>query len=216
MIYEFPDASAAIRQGDIFESLPQVQISLAQLFLVGEEDGTTETRRWEDVLTEEFVRLVVTARPVTGIVITQDCDTQRADLITLCAVQPMKDIVVEPTPRPEKFFDQLRTQCQKNLKWFYLPPDPRIGFADRMAVDFQVTFTVPRADLEALRRLRRGRLIHEADEHFRERLSDFFRRYPVDEWYPLSREEFVAYQAKVAKDATPRPWQLPAAAVAAG
>lgn len=207
MIYEYPDDSAAIRQGDIFASLPQVHFTLSELFTVGEEPGSTYARKWEEVLNSELVRLIVTARPVTAIVITQDCDTIRADQITLCVIQPIKDVLGQDAPKePKKFISVLMEQSKKNQKWFYLPPDTRIGFTDRMAVDFQVTLTVPRYDLERLRRLRLGRLNVEADEHFRERLSEFFRRYPVDEWYPLTPAEFDIYRLK-ATDATPRPWQ---------
>jgi len=106
------------------------------------------------------------------------------------------------------FQERVRSFNKKNLKWFYLPEDKQIGFTRKMAVDFQVTFTILKADLEDLRFLRRGRLYPEADEHFRERLSEFFRRYPVDEWYPLNREEFGHYQ-KRAPLAKPRQWQQP-------
>jgi len=82
----------------------------------------------------------------------------------------------------------------QNLKWFYLPPDPTIGFMDRMAVDFLSTLRVSRGDLENARHLRRGRLNTVADEHFRERLAEFFRRYPYNEWYAFNKQEFEAYR----------------------
>jgi len=75
-----------------------------------------------------------------------------------------------------------------------------------MAVDFTVTLRVPRAELEELRSLRRGRLNPVADEHFRERIAEFFRRYPYDEWYPLNQEELEAYRREY-PDTPPFPWQ---------
>jgi hypothetical protein len=45
-----------------------------------------------------------------------------------------------------------------------------------------------------------------ADEHFRERIADFFRRYPYDEWYALNHEELAAYQQEY-PDTNPYPWQ---------
>jgi len=82
-----------------------------------------------------------------------------------------------------------------NQKWYYLPPDPNLGF-DRMAADFTSVFEVPREMLEKhLETLRLGRLNDEvAWPHFRERVSQFFRRYPYDEWYPLSSEEVDLYE----------------------
>ena len=65
-----------------------------------------------------------------------------------------------------------------------------------MAVDFMVTLRVPRDELEDIRDLRKGRLNEVADEHFRERISEFFRRYPYDEWYPLNSEELQAYTSE--------------------
>jgi hypothetical protein len=75
-----------------------------------------------------------------------------------------------------------------------------------MGVDFLVTIRIPRTDLEGLRTLRRGRLNNTADEHFRERISEFFRRYPYDEWYTLNPEELTEYQ-KEHPETEPYPWQ---------
>jgi hypothetical protein len=38
-----------------------------------------------------------------------------------------------------------------------------------------------------------GRLNDVATEHFRESLGQFYRRYPYNEWYPLTPEEAAAY-----------------------
>ena len=76
-----------------------------------------------------------------------------------------------------------------------------------MAADFQTVFRIPRAELESRRlSLRRGRLNSLAGSHFRERLSEFFRRYPYDEWYPLDRVEMDVY-AKAYPEAERFPWQ---------
>ena len=75
-----------------------------------------------------------------------------------------------------------------------------------MATDFTVTIRLPREDLEQFRFCRQGRLNDVADEHFRERLSEFFRRYPYDEWYSLDDEELAEYK-KRHPDSKPFPWQ---------
>ncbi|HUW31054.1 MAG TPA: hypothetical protein VM223_05525, partial [Planctomycetota bacterium] len=56
-----------------------------------------------------------------------------------------------------------------------------------------VTLRVLRLDLEALRHRRRGRLNDVALAHFRERVAEFYRRYPYNEWYPLNKDELKAY-----------------------
>ena len=38
------------------------------------------------------------------------------------------------------------------------------------------------------------------------RLSDYFRRYPYDEWYPFDKAEFAAY-LEVNPGTPPFPWQ---------
>lgn len=81
-----------------------------------------------------------------------------------------------------------------NLKWFYLPPSNEVGFNEKKVVDFQTIIRINREDMEKLRGVYRiGRLNSVAVEHFRERLGEFFRRYPYNEWYPFSKEEFVEY-----------------------
>jgi hypothetical protein len=75
-----------------------------------------------------------------------------------------------------------------------------------MGVEFMTTLRVARVDLESLRNLRKGRLNWIAEEHFRERIAEFFRRYPYDEWYPLDTSEFSEYE-KEYPDVHPFPWQ---------
>jgi hypothetical protein len=69
-----------------------------------------------------------------------------------------------------------------------------------------VTVRLRRVDLEALRSHPSGRLNTTAGEHFREhfreRISEFYRRYPYDEWCALNPQEFEAYKAKY-PDTTP-------------
>jgi hypothetical protein len=81
-----------------------------------------------------------------------------------------------------------------------------VGFKDKMGVDFLVTIRVSRIDLERLRPLRKCCLNETARDHFRERISDFFRRYSYNEWYPLNTEEFNAYRGDY-PDTEPYPWQ---------
>ncbi len=210
LIYEFPDTSSPIRQGDIFRALPRVELSLQDLSVVL-EDQQTEVVSWEVLRhNPEPLTAIVGLRSVWAIVITQDCDTIRAPDISLCEVKPFVDVVklaFEPKNAKE-WVEQLKRQAILNLKWFYLPPDPTIGFSERMAVDFLATIRIQRVDLEESRHLRGGRLNVTADEHFRERLAEYFRRYPYNEWYPFNKDEFDAYKAKYPGESiTPYPYQ---------
>ena len=207
MIYEFPDQTAPIRQGDIFIGLPRVDLSLEEILLVDEVGE--RIAKWKDLANHSNpFNIIVPVRPVASIVATQDCDAYNSRDITLCEIREFRDVErkSKDTRSPKKWKSILTQHARLNQKWFYLPPDEQLGFSDKMGVDFLVTLRVPREDLDNLRSLRRGRLNAVADEHFRERIGEFFRRYPYDEWYALDKEEMAAY-SKEYRDAELFPWQ---------
>jgi hypothetical protein len=208
VIYDYPSLDLPIRQGDIFIGLPRVEVSLEQVVII-EEDGELTALHWREIVGRQAeLAAVFPVRPVMAIVATQDCDATRARDITLCEIQAFRDVERKSaqTSKPKKWKDLLTQHARINQKWFYLPPDARIGFTDKMAADFMVTLQVPRTDLEAFRDFRKGRLNQVADEHFRERIAEFFRRYPYDEWYALDADELKAYSDEY-PDTIPYPWQ---------
>lgn len=207
MIYEFPESAAPIRQGDIFVGLPRIDISLNEIIVVSESGESVA--RWSDIESKgEPINVIVPVRSVAAIVATQDCDAVNGRDITLCEIGHFRDIERQGAnaSSPKAWKSIITQQARKNQKWFYLPPDKKIGFSDKLAVDFMVTMRFSRTELEALKHLRKGRLNSIADEHFRERIGEFFRRYPYDEWYPLNPEELSAYITEY-PDTRPFPWQ---------
>ncbi len=207
MIYEFPDQTASIRQGDIFIGLPRIDLSLERI-LLADEEGERVTK-WEELANQSSpVDIIVSARSVASIVATQDCDASHSRDITLCEIRKFRDVErkSKDTKSAKSWKNLLTQHARLNQKWFYLPPSDQLGFSDKMAVDFLVTLRVPREDLENLLSLRRGRLNPIADEHFRERIGEFFRRYPYDEWYALDKKEMAEYK-KEYPDAEPFDWQ---------
>lgn len=207
MIYEFPENAEPIRQGDIFIGLPRIDISLNEVLVAEEKEERIVT--WAEIAERGIpVNIIVPSRPVTAIVASQNCDALNSRDITLCEIREFKDVEGKSknTTSPKSWKNIITQQARINQKWFYLPPDPKIGFKQKMAADFRVTLRVPREDLESLRSLRKGRLSSIADEHFRERIAEFFRRYPYDEWYPLDEKEMEAYNREY-PDAKPFPWQ---------
>lgn len=207
VIYEFPDSTAPIRQGDIFFGLPRIDISLDRVIMVNQLGERIST--WEDIAEKgEPVNIMVPVQPVNAIVVTQDCDNIRNQYITLCEIRNFTDVEgkCKNITAPKSWRKIITQHARINQKWFYLPPDNNIPFTDKMAVDFIVTLRVLRTDLENLRDLRRGRLNDIADEHFRERIGEFFRRYPYDEWYPLDNDEMNSYINDY-PEVNPFPWQ---------
>lgn len=207
MIYEFPEQTDPIRQGDIFIGLPRIDLSLQNVLLV-EEEGE-RVAKWEELANQrDPINIIVPVRSVAAIVATQDCDASRSRDITLCEIREFRDVErkSKETKSPKKWKNILTQHARINQKWFYLPTSKQLGFSNKMAVDFLVTLRVPREDLEKLPLLRRGRLNAIADEHFRERIGEFFRRYPYDEWYALDEQEMSEY-TKEYPDAEPFQWQ---------
>lgn len=208
MIYEYPALDTPIRQGDIFLGLPRVEISLGRIAVIEGSEETVE-REWRQIaVLGEAVTAILPVRPVSAIVATQDCDAIHARDITLCEIRPFRDVErkSQHTTSPRSWKNLITQHARINQKWFYLPPNEMLGFVDKMAVDFMVTIRVPRTDLLELRELRKGRLNEIADEHFRERIAEFFRRYPYDEWYALDDAELEAYMSEY-PDVSPFPWQ---------
>ncbi len=224
MIYERVAPATPIRQGDIFRDLPRVDVSLEMMTVIAREDGEAHPveQDWLDALTDKdvvevpeeensprFVRAVLPLAAVNAIVITQDCDALQDEELSFCEIGLLPEIwkQIAQVSSLKKYADMLTRQGSDQIKFFYLPSDEEVaGFSKRMAVDFSSVLRLPRTELEALKQLRIGRLNDEAYQHFREKLSEYFRRYPVDPWYSLSKEEFEEY-AKNREGVSPRPWQ---------
>jgi hypothetical protein len=211
LIYEFPPREAPIRQDDIFIRMPRVEMpSLGSALAVTDAEGNESVGSWTDIAQDETPVIVsVAVRPVTAIVTTQDCDAVRAPEIVLCEIRRFEEVEgrAKNVTSTKRLVDLITQHARINQKWFYLPPDKGIGFDSRMAVDFRVTVRVLREDLEELKKTSRvGRLNVVAEAHFRERLGEFSRRYPYDEWYSLSAEELEEY-CKGREGVHPFPWQ---------
>ncbi len=209
MIYEPVNDDEPLRQGDIFVGLPMLDLPADELSII-HDDGRIESTPWEELRPAEGDTALVAVRLTTAVVGSQDCDTARAPDITLYEARPFGEVEGKiggtPPTSAKKWVSVIVTHSRINQKWFYLPPDLDFGIEVRMGVDFNTAIRLPRLALEQLLSRRVGRLNHVADEHFRERLAEYYRRYPYDEWYPLNREEFEAYKGN-APDAEPFPWQ---------
>jgi len=208
MIYDFPEPSSPIGQGDIFFGVPILDLTDDELPIIDDE-GNAQTLPWEAFASaSENVSAIVAVRPTIAIVGTQECDALRAPNITLFEVRPFRDVErkSKDTSKPSKWVPLITQHARINQKWFYLPADERLGFSEKMGADFLTPIRIPRLTLERLLSFRKGRLNEVAKQHFRERLAEFFRRYAYDEWYPLTGEELAEYQ-KNHPEVEPFPWQ---------
>jgi len=209
VIYEYPNLDDPIEQGDIFVSLPRPDVPLDEVAFLAPSGPMRAS--WEKLALRGLpVKATIQLTPVSAIVISQDCDALRGPHVSLCEIQNFRLVerkAADTPDKPKKWQSMLTQQAHINQKWFYLPPNPDLGWDDKMAADFRMTLRLPLDGLLRLRHFRKARLIEIASEHFRERIADFFRRYSYDEWYPLSPDEFDEYQKDGHPDAAPFDWQ---------
>jgi hypothetical protein len=213
MIYEAVNPASPISQGDIFTGIPCVEVP-PDCVNVPQEDGQFRRLRWEDFALPpgEECNALLPVRSVVAIVGNQDCDARRSVDLTLFEIRPFHKVEGKANPKTsDKGWVSILTQHARiNQKWFYLPPSAQCEFAEKMGVDFQLSLRVPRVALEKMIDRRKARLNEIALDHFRERISEFFRRYSYDEWYALNLSEFEIYRKNYPDD-PPEPfqWQRP-------
>jgi hypothetical protein len=197
VIYDFPSPAEPIRQGDIFYPLPAPVLRLREVGSVS-ETGVIKVVNWIDLEPAEGTVIQVPVEPSWAIAASQDCDAARAPVISMFCIDLFERVTGLTSPKtPKKWVHMITKRSRQNARWFYLPEDKGLGFEERMAVDFERMLQVVRRDLvKDLWLLRKGRLNDVALEHYRESIAYYFRRYPYDEWYPLAKEEFEAYNAE--------------------
>jgi hypothetical protein len=223
MIYERVSADEPIRQGDILIDVPRVDISLSEINVLARDasDDSIDPRRmsWAEAIKDDevsqtreehgqhtsLVRAVLPVSSVMGVVVTQDCDALRAEDLSLCEIAPLpaidKGALDQKTPK-----NWAKFLCRDQVRWLYLPVDDGFGIRHRMAVDFRSILRLPRQEL-SVQEMRIARLNTEARDYFREKVSQFFRRYAFNRWFPLTKEECEAYEAEFKETVQRYPWQ---------
>jgi hypothetical protein len=208
VIYEYPDKNQPIKQGDIFYPLPLISLDLNKMAILSEK-GDFEEANWQIIQNREKIVVNTPLKQTWGIVATQDCDASRAPIISLFGIGIFMEITgFKDLPKtPRKWVNMITQNSRLNARWFYLPSDEKVGFEERMAVNFHLVFHIFRDNLEQyVEELRKGRLNKVAFQHYRESIAQYFRRYPYDEWYPLNNDEFAEYN-KEKGPVEPFEWQ---------
>ncbi len=92
MFYDFPSSSDPIRQGDIFMNVPCVAFDSWEELSVLEEGEEPVSLTWEEIVTgKRDVVAILGIVPVPAIVVTQTCDAQRKERITLCQIVELSE-----------------------------------------------------------------------------------------------------------------------------
>src|SRR5215475_1392442 len=113
MIYESANGDEPIKQGDIFNSIPRVDFLFATVAIMDGEEQREIT--WKDAIADSSVPVVAVlpVKPVTGIVITQDCDTVRGEYICLAEVADFATATGKTFPTSAKKWQSLIKQHAK-------------------------------------------------------------------------------------------------------
>jgi hypothetical protein len=196
VVYDLLETDCPIRQGDIFYPLPYTEVSLNNIQSLQKNDRAemaVAVSNWDGLLEREEIVIITALRKTWGIIASQNCDASRIPNISLFQIEQYHTVNPTPPTNPKKWITTLTERACKNASWFYLPIDERLGIHDRMIVNFHKVFQIPRADLERNIKLRKGRLVDVAYEHYRESIAQYYRRYPYNEWYPMNREEAALY-----------------------
>lgn len=186
--YKKPIDTDDIQQGDIFKDLPFTELSLDEMVIYNDEEPQISIKSWEQVKDNPQVITSVKILKKTGIVITQDCDNLRNDFISLALVTELTTLseINRTPPRTDlKWTEYIKGLHKRyNYRIFYLPENIRYSIRERMCVDLDVIFQLPKDNLLARRtQLRKAKLGEESIMHFRDNLSKYFTRYANNEWY---------------------------------
>jgi hypothetical protein len=190
MIFEAVAETEPIRQGDIFIGIPFCRFNLEKIpvFITS---GNLAPLQWKDIDSDE-VKILASLERADGIVLTQDCDCLRSPSISF-----MKIVNWEKSFQTDKnWMNAIIELSTKKLDSFYLPIDEKWDLNERKIVEFETVFQLDRSTIKTLRNLRKCRLNQEALEHFRWKVSHFFRRYSYDEYYALASSEMDEYEIK--------------------
>lgn len=212
-----------IEQGDIFLGLPFFEMDSSEIYRMKE----SSERVYKPIRTNledidfkeesEVTNMLINAKIRPSIVITQNCDLDRADgYISYCAIRKYADFdkTQLKTPLSGKQLNTIVRQSDEQRKYFYLPQEDN-DFPDRMAVDFSLIGHIKKDVAKRLIEKRKFRLNDLALEHFKVKLSFYFKKYAYNRWYVLDKDEFAEYYNHCSKSDSPEelsgispfPWQ---------
>ncbi len=190
--YTAPSNSDPLEQGDIFAGLPLPVLHWDSIEYVNNLLDL-ETKNLSDLGDEPFHAQIKVDR-VYGVLCSQNCDVIRGDSLLFAQIRPFHEVMpsYKDKTSPKEWKDLITKNSRLNAGWFYLPKES--PFIERMAIDFSSMIMVRRINGYPYENMRIARLPNVANDHFRAKLSDYFRRYAYDEWYPLSMEELEKYK----------------------
>ncbi len=207
--YRRPKLDTAISQGDVFDGVPLIGVTIDLLRAIPDGAGFRAERIEPDKLSDEMI-LFEQVGLTRAIVISQSCDAERAPQLMLAPVTPF-ELNEKTVDKKWKKISQAATSLSET-KYVYLPGNPHLGLA-RSRANFGEAFTVPRSLLEELARRgkRIGGLGEKAVAYFQFRLAVMLTRVAQDDYAWPSGEDIgikIAYLQEEIKDRTKKAEKL--------
>lgn len=190
MIYTPVPSQDPICQGDIFYKLPFLRFDLKNLQYINSDHDVVQGS-WNEKI-EDNTWILANVQKVYAIVLTEDCDCIRNPYISFILITPWN----KKCENAKTWMQEIININTKGLTGMYLPPDPTYQMNKRMLIDFATIFHIDRDGLKQMLNLRLCRLNEEAKNHFRDKISHYFKRYAYEEYYPLNSEEMDQYVLK--------------------
>lgn len=222
--YKTPSTEDDLNQGDIFISLPFVQLESKIVTQMIESDNELKDIDISSYVPDEDQKTDLVVASIIwkpGIIISQNCDATREEYLSFCEIRKLEDIdkdyaqIIHKTI--ERKIDYLsRKEYQHQFKYFYLLQDQGIFDGNKMAVDFRRIYQVKKEIIDALKNKRTIKLGGRSLDHFRSKLGNYFKRFAYDGWYVLNKEEYDIFYdnaRKKMKDPElnlikPYPWHI--------
>ncbi|HZJ18378.1 MAG TPA: hypothetical protein VFD45_02035, partial [Patescibacteria group bacterium] len=146
----------------------------------------------------------VTIQKLIGIVASQNCDVTRNTLISFFKIDTFTNVTKYKPPESKadnkrrKYLNLLMegSDTVAKFKWFYLPESDKVGFDQKMTIDLEILFQIPRKSIEEnIKFLRKGRLNERSMAHYQRTIANYFTRYAHDKWHCLTKPELKEYNS---------------------
>ncbi|MDD2681090.1 MAG: hypothetical protein PHE20_03255 [Patescibacteria group bacterium] len=222
--YKIPVTEDDLNQGDIFESIPFVQLDSKIVTQMVETENDLKTMDISSHVPDEDQKTDLVVASIMwkpGIVISQNCDATREEYISFCEIRRLEDTDKDYAQIAHKSVERKieylsKKEYQHQFKYFYLLQDQGVFDGNKMAVDFRRIYQVKKEIIDALKNKRIARLTDKSLDHFRSKLGNYFKRFAYDGWYVLNKGEYDIFYDNARKKLNdhelsfikPYPWHI--------
>lgn len=194
MIYDI-DIPDNLMQGDILRNLPKISVDSLE---ISEEELAENTNFWNQLsasvdFKHKIWNATVSPTYVCGIILSQTCDLRKDKLILIAEIRNPR---INFSPNKNKKYHQIQNILKTETRQHYLPKDIRVDELKQVKIiDFTSLFFIPFNFIyENIKRLFVARIIDDAHNVLKEKISRFFTRLEYDEPIFLDDDEVETWR----------------------